>query len=118
MWNSDMLLCFKVSNTIFMKPQETALERLKQNVLAILFPLRTEWEEAVPLMEAVENGSFSVEKLTALADVLIRATESVTNRERVENLSFASEFIQRNRKREYAERLVEQSENEALIHSL
>lgn len=101
-----------------MQSSGTELAKLTENVLEILMPLRFEWEEAPSLIEAIENGRIPMEELEKLANLLVRATESVTENERVANLSLAFEFVQRNRKKEYAEHLDEQSENEALINSL
>jgi hypothetical protein len=101
-----------------MPPSEPESGKLAESILAILLPLREEWEEAPRLIEAVSKGLFSEESLAELANLLVNATESVTENERIANLSLAFEFVQRNREKELAEHQDERSENEALINSL
>lgn len=93
-------------------------ESLAESILQILSPLCWEWEDAEWLMNSIENGLFSEEKLTELAHLLITATTQVEQNERILHFSQISDFAKSNREKEYLDREQEKRDTEYLINSL
>lgn len=93
-------------------------KKLAEDVLQILYPLRAEWEDAKWLIDAVEKELLTWDNLIELANLLVRATGTVEQNERILILSHASEFARNNREKECIERIKEQKESEDIINFL
>lgn len=93
-------------------------QQLAEDVLQILYPLRGEWEEAEWMIDAIQRGLLVGDDLIELANILVRATQSVELDERIVVLSQASELVRINREKELQERLEEQKQSQYLISFL
>lgn len=93
----------------------TDKKQLTEGVLRILSPLRGIWEDAGWLMNAIEEGLIPEDSLRELANLLVRATDTVDRNERILVFSQASGFARQNRAEEYAERMQEQKEGKDSI---
>ncbi|OIP53104.1 hypothetical protein AUK10_02865 [Candidatus Gracilibacteria bacterium CG2_30_37_12] len=93
-------------------------QQLAEDVLQILSPLRGEREEAEWMIDAIQRGLFTGDDLIELANLLVRATQSVELDERIVVLSQASELVRINREKELQERLEEQKQSQYLISFL
>ncbi len=102
-------------NVLYMEENQY---NLAENVLQILYPLRGEWEDAEWMIDAIQRGLLIGDDLIELANLLVRATQSVERDERIVGLSRASELVRINREKELQERLEEQKQSQYLISFL
>lgn len=93
-------------------------KQLTESILRVLSPLRGVWEDAEWLMDAIEQVLIPEDSLRELANLLVRATDTVDQNERILAFSRASDIARRNREKEIAERPQEQEDCGNLICNL